>query len=201
MLAAGATGAANTFDEADAVDPFQEMEHMEMEEQMLPPEEDEAPEAPQPNPEAGQAQQPVPMVEEPRQSWWQRVGETVAQYSLVVGGASIHHSHLVGAFGNTLQSIVFCARCGGSTQGSFSPLLAEPCRRQASETRQRQLNRMLGKHQWPVGAMQSQFGRGVLSPPIGFAVVGEGNLRIVEPGTQSQCAQVDRSANAGDSDR
>ena len=87
---------------------------------------------------------------------------------LRVGGAVIHHSHQLAAFGNNLCSVVFCGNCGGSTQGSHSPLLFTPCRREARGTRRRQARRMLELQRWPVEEMQHHFGTGVLSHPIQF---------------------------------
>ena len=199
--ASGVPCAADTLDAADAVDPFQE--HLEEEEHTMPPEmvPHEAETSPQHGAAENQAQQPVAMDDLQRHSWWQRVGEVVSSQSLVVGGAAIHHTHLVAAFGNTVHSIVFCARCGGSTQGTFSPQLAEPCRREASETKQRQIHRMLIKHQWLVGAMQCHYGSGSLSPPIRFVEVGSDSFQIAVPDARTAAAHVSGSATAGDCER
>ena len=129
----------NALDEAEAADPFEDMERWFHDEQHMGPPEEEAEES-QKEALLEDGQPPPVLVSElPRCSWWQRLGETIEKSSLVIGGATLHHSHIIAAFGNPRCALVFCCSCGGSTQGSFSPLLAEPCRKQANTTRQRQV--------------------------------------------------------------
>ena len=85
-----------------------------------------------------------------------------------IGGATVHHSHQVAAFGNSQCRLVFCACCGGSTQGSFSPLLADSCRKNGSQTNMRYASRMLLKEKWPTDAMAQLHGQGWLSPTLCF---------------------------------
>ena len=121
-------------------------------------------------------------------SWWSKVGEQVAISELKIGGATIHHSHWVGWFGNSTLRVVFCARCGGTTSGSHSPLLAVPCRQQANPTRARQLVRMMRRGLWPSPSMQAH-GRGVVSPVISFQPTSSTHA-LVRLRQGELCAQV-----------
>ena len=112
-------------------------------------------------------------------SWWRRVGEQVATDTLTVGGATLHHAYKIAHFGNAQLRLVFCADCGGTTAGAYSPLLAQPCRHEASATRQMQLARMLMKGIWPTGALQRQQGRAELSAIIAFSPVDDATCRII----------------------
>ena len=102
-------------------------------------------------------------------SWRNRVGSIIPTGELRVGGAALHPSHIVAAFGNARCRVVFCTMCGGSTQGSFSPLLAVTCRKNGNQTSMRQVNRMLHRGKWPTEALAQEHGQGLLSPALQFA--------------------------------
>ena len=104
----------------------------------------------------------------PASSWWNRIGQQIDAAALKVGGAPIHHTHWLGNFGNTEHRLVFCSRCGGTTTGAYSPLLAGVCRQQAAGTLSRHVNRMLLHSLWPTQAMGRQWGRAACSPIIRF---------------------------------
>ena len=172
----------HTLDEAEDEDPFQVSATPEVE--MEPPDEEDAPEDVQVRKQLLEPMQvPLPATD---YSWWQRVGESVELAALRVGGAALHPTHMLAHFGTLQCRLVFCVACGGTTAGTFSPLLAEPCRHEASATRQRQLNRMLQKHQWPTGALQDRFGRGDLSTTIAFTRLSGTSCRIRD--ATSACA-------------
>ena len=195
----------NTMDEADAEDPFQEYFQVdEGEARMLPPEADLEAQEEQLQPAQQPDSQPPPPVDAnaiddmQRHSWWQRVGDVVREQDLKIGGAAIHPSHLVAAFCGAAHSIVFCASCGGTTQGAHSPLLADACRKSAKGTRQRQLNRMLLQHQWPTGEMQQHFGPGTLMQPIQFADAGDGSYSIGATATRQAALKSPTSGGCSD---
>ena len=200
--------AANALDEAAAADPFQDLHHFLSDEQeLLPPEEEELQEYLAENqavepfeveehtvieeqlpPEESMAvdeaemQQPAlpspPALAVAEGSWWQRVGATLASSDLVIGGAPVHFTHTLACFGNEEHSLVLCTLCGGMTQGTFAPLLADVCRKRANATRQRQLQRVLGRQLWPTGGLQQQYGRGSISAVIRFVPTPTGAVQI-----------------------
>ena len=118
------------------------------------------------------------------QSWWNRIGHTIAADDLRIGGATIHHSHCLSHFGNDRHRLVICTQCGGSTSGSRSELLAVPCRRFMGATRERQLRRMT-QGRWP-DSHQAAFGRAELSLSIRFSPVVEGLL--IHAAAHSACS-------------
>ena len=110
------------------------------------------------------------------------MGQQIAPEDLKIGGAKIHHTHWIAFLGNPHHRIVFCTRCGGTTSGAHSPLLADACRLKLAATRQRQVHRMLSQHRWPTKALEGALGRPSLSSTISF-VPTEGLLRISPVGT------------------
>ena len=184
----GVPAAIQTLDTADAADPLQDLEQLLEEEQqsMPPPYEDMQAEPVDILSAEAASTQPK---EVPPTSWWQRQGEVIDKSSIKVGGACVHYTHHLAAFGNRLASIVFCGLCGGSTQGSFSPLLAEPCRREAKGTRQRHVNRMLLRNKWPTDELEGQYGQGDLRPPLVFVEKDDDQVYITEGGCQQALVQ------------
>ena len=190
---AGAQPMHHAFDDADAEDPFQaeqlQLSEMEPPEEQMQEHEEVSVQQEMQAASSQPAAAPQPTDDADR-SWWHRVGEEVEVNSLRVGGATLHHSHCIAHFGTSQLRIVFCAHCGGTTQGALSPLLAEPCRHEASGTRQRQLNRMMCRAQWPSGALQCQYGRGELSPTISFRLASATTCTILRPGQLADAAVV-----------
>ena len=124
-------------------------------------------------------------------TWWNRVGSIINTTDLKVGGATFHHSHWLTWLGNAEHRIVFCPRCAGTTSGAFSPLLAQPCNRQAADTSRRAVRRMLVDHVWPTPALRAQFGRAFCSPTIGFQQLPDTDeLRIATAGPGVRSIQV-----------
>ena len=99
-------------------------------------------------------------------SWWDRIGEVLPLDELRLGGAVIHHSHILCSFGNSSWRIAFCTQCAASTQGGRSLLLAEGCTKSGGATKMRMAQRMLDGN-WPEGRLECH-GRGTLCPPIRF---------------------------------
>ena len=117
-------------------------------------------------------------------SWWSRIRQHISSAEIQVGGAPIHHTHWIGCFGNAEHRIVFCERCGGTTSGAYSPLLAHACRRQLSDTLGRHVRRMILHLIWPTQAMGRRRGRATCLPtirfqptrsPLSFVIVGSGS--------------------------
>ena len=119
------------------------------------------------------------------QRWqWGRLPATLAlrQGMLPVGGALVHHTHMLICFGNNMFSFVLCCSCGGLTTGSKSSLLAEPCRRQCRATRQAQINRVLVKGEWPKPAWLLAYGPGEASPQFTFNPIAPDKGNVIERG-------------------
>ena len=164
-------------DDAEAADPFHDLgQHLAEEEELLPPEEQdlqaEAVDIPSPAAAEDRPAEDLPA------SWWQRQGQLAPKEAIQVGGARLHFTHHIATLGNDRASIVFCSLCGGTTQGSHSPLLAAPCRREARGTSQRHINRMLLKQMWPTNEMEVLFGRAELRPPLVFVDYDPDLVRI-----------------------
>ena len=169
-------------DFAEAIDPFDDLMRMQDAEhaEELPPEPFDPPDDLLPDVLGEQpgmddtshppppAQQLLPQSVACCPSWWDRMGEVVTAEELRVGGAVIHSSRCIASFGNNRCKLEFCANCGGTTQGSHSPLLAAICCKGSSSTRQRQAQRMLQRQLWPTGAMDATVGRAQLSPPLRY---------------------------------
>ena len=124
----------------------------------------------------------MPVLAASEGSWWNKEGEHIGKSDLKIGGAPLHHSHWLGWFGNSTHRVVFCARCGGTTAGAFSPLLARPCKQQAAETSRRHLARMVVRSSWPTQAMEQQWGRGTCSHIIAFRPQSNERCAIYRPG-------------------
>ena len=110
-------------------------------------------------------------------SWWDRVGEVIPADDLRIGGAIIHHTHAVCTYGNQQCRSVFCAHCGGSTLGGYSPVLAAGCSAPGTATNMRRANRML-QGKWPQQQMQDLYGRGEASAIIRFIPHQEGMIIV-----------------------
>lgn len=171
--------AVNPLDDPEVMSPadVDELDYVEME----PPDEDTGADFADllPAASSSSAIAPMPTAPTPSTSWWNRLGQHIAASELRVGGATIHPSHWVAHFGNEEHRLVFCPRCGGSTAGAHSPLLADACRRHCTGTLGRHVHRMTAQEQWPTKIMRQSWGRATCSPALKFVTTALADTYVI----------------------